>query len=129
MSDPKLCIDVGQKGRHFAATRTLDPHIESRRKMEGLQVVAPRKAEMMVAPPARNREIEFVAPAALKRPAVFLHGLLEHIERMELSDRLLLLGQAHPHLLRVIGKTKQVAANLTQDFVARQESGITCGST
>src|SRR5579862_2864445 len=92
--------------------------------MQRLKVFAPGETKVMITPPSCDRQVEFVAPASLERPAVILDRPLEHIERMEFDGRFFLMGEAHRRLLMLVGKTKQLASSLTQDFVFRQESRL-----
>src|SRR5579862_1103575 len=124
MSDPELGIDVHEERRHLRAAGGFHAHLERRGEMQRLQIIAPGETEMMVAPAAGHGKIELVAPASLEWPAVVFDRPFEHVERMEFDGRLFLMGQAHRQLLMLIGKTKQLAFNLTQDFVFRQESAL-----
>src|ERR1700720_90175 len=92
MSDPELGVNVHEQRGHLAAPRGFHPHVEGGGKMKRLHVLPPGDAEMMVAPAPGHREVQLVAPAALERPAMVFHRLLEHVERMEFDDRFFLLG-------------------------------------
>src|SRR5438105_13904911 len=99
MTDPQLGVDVHQESRHLGTARLLYPHVEGGGQMQGLQIFAPREAEMMIAPATGHRKVQFVAPAALERPAVVFDGLFEHVEGVKLDYMLFLQRDGHPKLL------------------------------
>src|SRR5205085_11327298 len=92
MTDPEFGVDVHEQGSHLCAACCLNPHFESRREMKRLQILAPGEAKMMIAPAPGYGEIEFVAPAALERPAMVLDRPFQHVERVEVNGRYLLMG-------------------------------------
>jgi len=89
--------------------------------VERLELVPPRKAEMVVAPPARRRkEIDLVPGRSFEGPAVVLDRSLEHVQGVFQLVRWFGGWQAS---LRGPSKNaseiwgaKQVAMTLTQDF-------------
>src|SRR5512135_3081466 len=95
--------------------------------MQRLQVFAPRETEMMIAPAARDREVEFVASGAFESPAVLLDCALEHVDRVRGMNRFFLVNDRHPILQRVTASraAKQSRSKLAQDFVAAPESDST----
>ena len=83
MADPQPRVHIHQQvGDILPAHIFGHPHVEGRGEMQRFEIVAPGKAEMMVAPFARHGQVQFVPARALKAPAVVLHRPLEQVDRM-----------------------------------------------
>src|SRR5579885_482297 len=66
---------------------------------------------MMVAPAAADRKVQLIPPAAFERPAVVLHRLLEHVERMKREGGLFVVGDGHPAHSPMWAKQSEAVAN------------------
>src|SRR6185312_10475172 len=96
VTDPELGVHVHQKIGDVAAPDTVgDAHVEGAGEMQRLQIVAPGKTEMMIAPAACHREIELVAARTLERPTIGFDGLLEHVDGMRRVGGFILVNDGH----------------------------------
>src|SRR6185312_2426127 len=63
--------------------------------MERFEVVAPRKAEMMVAPFARHRQVQLIPASPLEAPAIVLHRPLEQVDGVGGVGEIVLVNHGH----------------------------------
>src|SRR6266568_2145442 len=95
MSQPELRVDGHQKFGDLAAPLARYAHVEANRDMQRLEVFAPGETEMIIAPAASDREIDLVACRTFERPAIVLHRLLQHVERMMRRRKIFWCGKLH----------------------------------
>src|SRR5215467_2210626 len=82
MPQEELGVDRQQQLADFVPALALDPHVEIARDMQGLELVPPGEAEMVVAPAAANRQVDLVLARTLEGPTILLNGMLKHVERV-----------------------------------------------
>ncbi len=81
MPDPQALVQQREQLTDFRAAFLGHAEIECGRKRQRVRVVAPEKAERVVAPGARDRDADLVLAVALERPFVSGDDPLEEIDR------------------------------------------------
>lgn len=80
MAEPETLVDEGQEQRHFAAPFGGRFEIERRCQLQRLRVRLPVEGDVIVAPRARDADVQLIVAGAIERPVLRADNLLDEVD-------------------------------------------------